>query len=215
MLATFIIEIILALWVLRRRQGNMWLLAFATLVLLATFQLAEYNVCAGRGGSAEFWSRLGYVAITMLPPLGVHIVTKIGKHGRAWPAILSYGVGVPLAGYFALVPSSVIASVCQGNYVIFDLHGLDGFLYGAYYYAVVYLAIILALMQAAREKVVSHRRALYWMTFGILAFLVPTSIVNAIDPRTFAGIPSIMCGFAVMFALVLALKVVPLASKLK
>ncbi|GEM_PF-4205541 len=49
-------------------------------------------------------------------------------------------------------------------------------------------------------------------TFGVeiaLAFIVPTTAVNLINPATLAGIPSIMCGFAVLLAIILAGEVLP------
>ena len=53
------------------------------------------------------------------------------------------------------------------------------------------------------------------LMFGYLVFLIPTATVNYIKPETRAGIPSIMCGFAVFFALILAFKILPLAAKKK
>jgi hypothetical protein len=51
--------------------------------------------------------------------------------------------------------------------------------------------------------------ALKFLAIGYLAFIVPTTAANLIDPTTLAGIPSIMCGFAVILALVLVLGVLP------
>ena len=39
--------------------------------------------------------------------------------------------------------------------------------------------------------------------------MVPTTLVNIVDPSTIAGIPSIMCGFAVLMAIFLSGKVLP------
>jgi hypothetical protein len=54
-----------------------------------------------------------------------------------------------------------------------------------------------------------QRRALYALIAGALTFLVPTAIVNLLDPMTVAGMPSIMCGFAVLFAVILVGLVLP------
>ena len=56
----------------------------------------------------------------------------------------------------------------------------------------------------------SHRKpALFSLITGYLLFIVPTTTLNIIDPATISGIPSIMCGFAVILAFVLTLKVAP------
>jgi hypothetical protein len=47
------------------------------------------------------------------------------------------------------------------------------------------------------------------MVLAYLSLLVPTTTVNLINPETVRGIPSIMCGFAVIFALILGLYILP------
>ena len=79
MIATFVIEIALAVYVnWRYKFNNITKLAISILFFLAVFQLAEYNVCEGSFGIDSLsWARVGYVAITMLPPLGFHLATRI------------------------------------------------------------------------------------------------------------------------------------------
>jgi hypothetical protein len=48
---------------------------------------------------------------------------------------------------------------------------------------------------------------------GYLVFLVPTTAFNIIDPTTLKGIPSIMCGFAVLLSIIIAFKVLPEVSE--
>jgi hypothetical protein len=45
--------------------------------------------------------------------------------------------------------------------------------------------------------------------------LIPTGIANSVKPETRAGIPSIMCGFAVIFAILLVVYIAPRAGKIK
>jgi hypothetical protein len=40
-------------------------------------------------------------------------------------------------------------------------------------------------------------------------FILPTTAANIVDPSTIAGIPSIMCGFAVILAIILTGFVIP------
>lgn len=62
---------------------------------------------------------------------------------------------------------------------------------------------------AARQSQHNRATALRALALGYLAFIVPTTAVNLINPATLAGIPSIMCGFAVLLAIILAGEVLP------
>jgi hypothetical protein len=59
------------------------------------------------------------------------------------------------------------------------------------------------------------RKALLYQVFGYLSFLLPTGIVNTINPTTLKGIPSIMCGFAVIYAIILVFGITPTISATK
>lgn len=210
MLATFFIEIFLAgytLW--RYKMSTTTRLAAAILVCLAVFQLAEFNVCENAQLlDSAAWARLGYVAITLLPPLGIHLISKLSDDKRHWPYVAAYAFGGLFTAYFLLATSGIAAGVCLGNYVIFEQASDTAYLYGFYYYGLLIAAIMYALYRASGAK--AHiKRSLYALSIGYALFMIPTTLVNIINPSTMAGIPSIMCGFAVLLALVLAGKVLP------
>ena len=78
MLATFLIEFGLLFYVLwRYRQSTLARLAVIFLACLGIFQLAEYMLCGGLGLSRIEWVKLGYLSITFLPALGLHMVSVI------------------------------------------------------------------------------------------------------------------------------------------
>src|SRR5687768_2570427 len=78
MIATFAIEIALAIYaVWRYKLNTISRLVVSLLVFLAIFQFAEYMLCGGFGVDGFTWSRIGYVSITMLPPLGLHLATVL------------------------------------------------------------------------------------------------------------------------------------------
>lgn len=69
MVATFLIEIALALYmIVRYHMNSATRLIIGALGMLAIFQISEYFVCGGVGASSGTWSRVGYMAITALPP---------------------------------------------------------------------------------------------------------------------------------------------------
>lgn len=215
MLATFIIEIVLAIYTLiRYKMTTIVRLAAAILALLAVFQLAEFSVCGRSNTSALAWSRVGYVAITLLPPLALHLVLAIKNKSPRFLLWLAYGTSLGFALFFGLSSQAFAGHVCAGNYAIFQLvHPLGGY-YFAYYYGWLLLGIGLSLYLTinAKQRI---REALVLQVFGYLSFLLPTGIVNAVNPQTISGIPSVMCGFAVIYAIILALGIVPITQSQK
>jgi hypothetical protein len=210
MLATFFIEIGLALYVLfRYKVSRLTTLVMALLVSLAIFQMAEYFVCGGMNMSAMTWSRIGYVAITLLPPIGLHILYTL--HGRKQPVIawIADAVAIAFASYFLLGSSAFAGYHCSGNYVIFQMHPVAVTLYSWYYYGLLLLTVIGGIWLSHTNK--KRATAIHWFVFGYVAFILPATTVNVIKPETVSGIPSIMCGFAVVTAVVTALLVLPAA----
>lgn len=215
MILTFTIEMILALYTLwRYRLTPVSRLVILILLALATFQLAEYNICeASFGMSSLDWARVGFVAITLLPPLGVHLSLEMAKKTRAQRKLLIvlYAVAAVFAGAFLTVGHGMQdGAVCLGNYAIFEVAPTTIRMYSAYYYGLLLLGIWIALQNAHTQQTKTKRLAQYGMVAGYLVFLLPTTTVNVLDPETISGIPSIMCGFAVLLAITLVGYVLPM-----
>jgi hypothetical protein len=115
--------------------------------------------------------------------------------------------------YFLVVGQGLQASQCLGNYVIFDIASSAVLPYGVYYYGWLFMGIYT--FWSTRYQIINAERkqALMWLSIGYLSFLVPTTLVTLIEPATMRGVPSIMCGFAVLMALCLLFKVAPLVLK--
>lgn len=213
MLATFLFEFGAALYVIwKYKKEQLTKLVVAMLLALGTFQLAEYMICGGLGLPGSDWARLGYVSITLLPAIGIHIITTLA--GKKAPLLVgaAYLSMVAFGAYFAFTPGAINSHECRANYAVFDLHDMTAWLYGAYYYGWLVVGTVLAWFWSRGHK---HQSALLWMSAGYLMFMLPTATVNLIDPSTIAGIPSIMCGFAVLLAIVLVAKVMPSAGAVK
>ncbi len=215
MLATFVTELLLATYTLWRYRLNvLGRLVLMSLLALAMFQLCEYRVCGGWGVDASEWARAGYVAITLLPPLGLHLLHVLaGKPGRRLVAV-AYASMAGFIAFFLLDPVVFRSYQCTGNYVIFQIGEHPAVAYGVYYYGWLFAAIGLGVTWANRlaAKGAAGRNRLLAMRaliIGYLVFLVPTALANSVRPETRRGIPSIMCGFAVLFALILTLYILP------
>jgi hypothetical protein len=212
MIATFAIEIIGAIYTLwKAKPSRVKTISVALCMALAIFQFAEFFVCTSSAATI-LASKLGYVAITALPPLGLWLMaTLIGKKYRVLVAA-SATAGIALAVGF-LVNSSVFTShQCTGNYVIFGIGEPFTTIYGGYYFGLLLVGNIVGIKHWLLAKK-DNLRAYKWMLLGYWVFMVPVAILTILRPTTTRGVPSIMCGFAVLLAVILVTKVVPIAEK--
>jgi hypothetical protein len=215
MVSTFIVEIALAAYVLwKYRNTLLGRISVVLLVSLALFQLAEWMVCEGALGLDQItWSRIGFVAIGLLPALGLHVVHILGGRKKSIVPTLGYLATTVFSVYFLVATHGITGAVCGGNYVIFHVapEAIRAFTF--YYYSMLALGAGFALYWAASESNKHIKRSLQWFVAGYAVFMVPTAIVNTIDPSTIAAIPSIMCGFAVLFAFILTFGILPEYTK--
>lgn len=210
MIATCIIEFGLLFYTFYRyKMTAITRVALASLALLGLFQMSEFAVCGQDANTTAMWSRIGFMSITLLPPLGIHLISLISKRVSSWVVAAAYMSGIAFALVFGLHESAFQSHICAGNYAIFQLMPGLGGMYFAYYYTWLIVGVIMSLLFSidASPRI---RKALVFQALGHLSFLIPTGIVNAMHPETINGIPSIMCGFAVIYALTLALGIVPL-----
>lgn len=121
----------------------------------------------------------------------------------------SYVVAGIFMTFFALVSHNATSPACYGNYVIFDMIPGTMYTYASYYYGLEILALATSLHLSYKTKKTKIKRALRWHAFGYAVLLFPTTTVNLLDPVTIAATPSIMCGFAVVMAVVIGFKVLP------
>jgi hypothetical protein len=214
MISTFLVEAVLLLYVVLRYKLNAaGRIIAALLVFLASFQLAEYMVCEGSPRAADDWSRFGFVAITLLPPLGLYLVNSLSPSRMGKRALLAALALCALLIIYLVTAPNIIAATCSGNYAIFHLPILFSFLHGTYYYAVVFGSLLLARQAANSTKARKKRQALQWYMVGLLAFFIPAGIIAIFNTQAMKALPSIMCGFAVILALILAFKIAPAVLK--
>lgn len=208
MLATLVIEFSLAIYtVWRYKMTKVSRLAVVTLTALGAFQLAEYMTCGGLGLTNTDWARFGYISITLLPALGIHMITAIAGKKKPWLVNAAYATCAAFVAYYAFHADAISSQACYANYAVFYTAHISSLFYGIYYYGWLLIGTWLALDWS--NHIPKRRVALRAMALGYLVFILPTTFFNIIDPTTIRGIPSIMCGFAVLFALAIAIKVLP------
>lgn len=211
MLATFLIEFAMIFYVIwRYKMSPTVRLVTITLGLLGTFQLAEYMICGGLGLGHSDWARLGYMSITFMPAVGLHLVMTLAKKTIRPLLYAAYLMASVYAAYFATAGNALVGTTCTANYAVFHVNDIGSIIFAAYYYGWLLIGMGVATYYARRNKKVAP--ALRWMTVGYASFIVPTTFANIANPSTIAGIPSIMCGFAVLLAAILVWQVLPRSS---
>ncbi len=214
MLATFIIEFCFAAYTIwHYKMSTLTRLIVAILLALGTFQLSEYLICGGLGLQNIDWARVGYVSISLLPAFGIHIVATLA--GKKMPALVcaAYVSCAVFVAFYLLVANSVSNQACYANYAVFNTNEGSGLPFAIYYYGWMIIGTWLAWRWSNRLP--NRKKALRSMALGYMAFIAPTTFFNLIDPTTVSGIPSIMCGFAVLLAFTLILKVMPYGGEPK
>lgn len=203
-LLTFIIELTLALYILFRYKTNSFnLLTVVIILLLGTFQLSEYMLCTSE--NLILWGRIGAASITLLPALGLHLITFFTK--KSWLVIAGYIFGVCLMSIIFFLPSLTIDTRCTVKFVILLPQTFYQQIFIFYYVGFLFIGIFAIIHSLATQT--KNYNSLIWMLIGYLSFILPTIIVFILYQTTRQGIPSIMCGFAIFLAVVLAFKVIP------
>ena len=216
MLATFFVEVSLIIYTLwRYKLTPITRIIVSILAFLAIFQLSEFMVCGGMGVSGVDWARLGFVAITLLPPLGIHLANEIAQRRHRKIVWISYALSAMFISFFLVVANAIEHKVCGGNYIIFNLTQSINWLYATYYYGLLVVGLAYCWMQANRTKKPKEARALRSLAAGYALFMIPTITVNLLDQNTISGIPSIMCGFAVVLAFTTVFFVAPNVVKFR
>ncbi len=206
MLGTFLVEFALAFYVwLRFKTSRFVRLTIITLIALGTFQLAEYQVCINN--YPILWAKIGFMAITLLPVISLHLVSMLTlSKRRLWWA--NAVAAIFIAG-FIFTPRAISSAICGGNYNIFTIDPRLDLFFVIYYPGFMALAFFWAIQGLYRAPQ-NKKPVLLWAIIGYLSFIMPTAIIYIINTTARIGIGSIMCGFAVILAFILALKIVPL-----
>jgi hypothetical protein len=215
MLLTFIIEFALAIYILfTAKLKASSTLIILILIVLGIFQLAEYQVCSNR---SLIWMKMGYVAITLLPSLGMHLINLIIK--KSWYNYVSYGLATLFIGAFLISTMSIQTAVCGGNYIMTTINkNVLSHYFTYYYYLMLLFGLIISFrfMNSQKKDPTGKLETNYlaWIAFGYASFMIPTATVYFLSQSARSGIPSIMCGFAIFLAIILVLKVYPISRKL-
>ncbi len=214
MALTFVVEaLLLAYVVVKSGAKSLELRLLISLIFfLALFQLSEYGVCEDLFMDSQTWGKIGFVSIALLPALGLHLVQTIRRDRSIAQSYIGYGLAALFS--FAFVGFNAFESIgCLGNYAIFEFNSDLGIAFAIYYYALLGAATVLAFQGWRHIRRKKDKQALMSIILGYASFALPGSFIHFVINTPGNGLPSIMCGFALIFAFVLALYTAPKVSK--
>ena len=184
-------------------------LTVAGLVCLGVFQLAEYLICEATGIDGLSWARIGHIAISLLPPIGISLAMELAHKRQRVLETVIYCVCAGFIGFYGFWSGAITSETCQGNYVIFcGDYPYAGPIYALYYFSLLALGVSLCFYWGHQSQS-RLKKSLYGLAIGYLTFIIPTTIVYLLNPTLTSAIPSIMCGFAVFLAIMIAGFTVP------
>lgn len=176
------------------------------LFFLGFYQFTEFMFC--KTNQADLWMRLGFIAYTLLPAIGLHTTLyyfKI-KWNLFWIYIIPilYIIGAVAATNF------VLESKCHDIFVtarnIFSsvdspLASIRFGIYTAYYFSFILAACIIAIRAYLKETNYKKQKVLLAFPTAVFLMSFPTFILVIIFPTLNIQFPSILCHFALLLAL--------------
>ena len=215
-IATAAFELATAGWALvglRRGRGRRSVLVLSALLLvcLAAYQIVEVLVCWSGAEPRLFLSRLGFIAVTWLPPLTILLLARLygptRPRGRLllWYGYLSLALAAVMAFWIFVEYRFVSGTICEFMYAKY-IHVVPYFdLYGGFYEVTQVASAVLAALCVIHAADAADRRKLGDVLIGIQLYLIPALLVGAVFRGIGGyGLPSIMCHFALAYALCLA-----------
>jgi len=209
--ATAAFEIVVAAWALGRvrrshDERSVLLTTSAILLLLAAYQLAEVAICADVT-AAGFGPRLAFIIVTWLPPLDLLLIAQLRKPRSRVTSGAAYAMLAAAAGmvvWISVDRSFATASVCNAVYARY-VHAMPRFfIYSSFYWVGLLEMVLLSGYGALACRDKRRRGQLMQLFVGTLAFVVPSIALSWFVPPARGALPSIMCHFALVFAVCLA-----------
>jgi hypothetical protein len=148
----------------------------------------EYRICTTTGETPLPWSRIGFVAITLLPVTGLYLVSLVSH--RPHFLKLGYATAAGFVIYFIFVPKSISGVICGGDYVIFNTSNDFYRLCGLYYLGFPLLGIWESVERiASLKRQIVAKKVLQWLIVGYQSFMGPMGVLYVFVPMR--GMPSL------------------------
>ena len=196
----FLVELaMLVIMLINNRHHPFFWTICVIMVLLQVYQLIEFLIC--QGISVNITGRLAFTAISFLPPTGYYLSAKmVGWKHKDY--LFWFGIGIAFSLFFILSPVSIVLVDCNPFYAVYA-YPLGDY-YGIFYFANIFLAIALIAVKMKKKQDPNVRSKSWWTILGYLSFLIPMGLfVFFINVPFGTAVPSIMCKYAIVVAILL------------
>jgi hypothetical protein len=169
------------------------------MALLQIYQLTEFLICIGV--DQNITGRIAFTAITLLPPMGHFMSAKLigWKYKDYW---VSFALGIAYSIFYIFAPKSVELVDCNPLYAIYSYP--YPILYGMYYFGILFYSIALIVLHMIKNRKKESKKTNLWTILGYSTFLIPMGIMVFLVNVDFGtAIPSIMCKYAILVAIIL------------
>jgi hypothetical protein len=210
-LVTAAVELGAAVWavaLLRRGRGAVVGLCALLLAFLAGYQILEVVICWGGLEGSTWLSRVAFIDVTFLPPLTSLLLARLWGTRRGGRALAIYGwvslaLALVFAAWIAVEHRFVNQTLCAFLYARYRVLEPWFHVYGGFYELTQIASVFIAVACLARAEEPGLRADLGAVALGTLGYLIPSLLVGAIAPRSaiWGALPSVMCHFALFYAL--------------
>jgi hypothetical protein len=200
-MATGLLELLAAAWVLNSPGRKSILRPTALiLILLAGYQFAEVAVCARP--AALVYSRIAFLDITWLPPVGIWLVYRLLPRAprRALVPAVFFAAAAAMSAWIALDPGAITRSVCQTVTARYFHGPAFELAYGMFYQLGMAVLIFWPALRMAGVGDADARGHLACVQTGVLGFVLPSLFLRLVVNEPAGLLPSVMCHFAVTLA---------------
>ena len=206
-LSTAIIEWILAtILIVFFKKTNLRIYFAGLIYVLGLYQYTEFMLCTT--GYPLLWAKIGFITYTFLPAMALHSVLRVLK--RNAKLIWIYLIPI-LTSLIAIITSNFIASAectslfVQVRIVLMEQSGIIQnmayWIYMLYYFGFLVIALGFILKDYFRQRSKIKKEIEIVEIVGAFMMLGPTLLLVVILPYLDARFPSILCGFAIFFAI--------------
>lgn len=199
-LTTFVVEIVLGVWILSRGYKKpINQVGAAILFLLGIYQFAEFMICASE--NPLVWGKFAHLIYTFLPALGLHWTYALMERKGNLFAIYSLPIGFSA---LAITTANFVKSAECTRYfinVFYEWSQSWFYGYGIYFCLFIIIAAVLLINSLIKENNKRKRKIYGWGLIGFLAFTMPVYILILFFPVLSISFPSVLCEFALLFGI--------------
>lgn len=199
-LSTFVIEFLLAaFFLLKSPKDNLNRVIALIALLLGVYQLNEFLICVS---GLSLFTMFAMMTIAILPGLGITYVLIIfrKKIKFRWH-VLIYLPAIFFVLVFAISDYFKRSAICSTVFVQYPGAGLLGMFFALYYLVYLVAGLIMFYFISSNVKSIYEKRLGYLGVLGLLVFIVPTFVFLFFLPALEIQFASILCEFALLFAI--------------